>query len=224
MVVENRSEIYSQEISFKIAQTADPVAKNIQDRIANTQKQLQALSANAEMDPQEKMKKRQELLQQINDLNNQLKQREIEQRKQIQEKKQQKENVDASDNLQNVAQTNDSKQDTGFSATGMHAMISADSSIKRAQIQERVVIKFEGSANVLETEIKLDEARATNGRTANVSWKRKSIADARKKSADINALPTDILKNASIIMKKAREKEKEKKSEKADEKSGANRR
>lgn len=209
MVIKNMNEIYSQDVSFKMAQTSDPVAKNIQDQIANAQKQLQTLSADAEMDPQEKMKKRQELLQQINDLNNQLKQREIERRKELQEKKQQKENV--SDTPQNVAEVSAPKQDTGFSATSMHSMISADSSIKRAQIQERVVIKFKGRANVLETEIMLDETRATNGRTANVDRKKKALDDARKKTADINASKTDLLKNASVTLKKAQEKEREKK-------------
>ena len=65
----------------------DSVSKNIQNQIANAQKQLQELSANKDMSIEEKMKKRQEIQQQITDLNNQLRQHQIEQRKEQQAKK-----------------------------------------------------------------------------------------------------------------------------------------
>jgi len=65
----------------------DYMSKNIQNQIANAQKQLQELSANKDMSIEEKMKKRQEIQQQITDLNNQLRQHQIEQRKEQQAKK-----------------------------------------------------------------------------------------------------------------------------------------
>ena len=67
-------------------QTTDSVSKNIRDQIANAQKQLQEISSNKEMSVEQKMKRRQEIQQQISDLNNQLRQHQIEQRKQQQEK------------------------------------------------------------------------------------------------------------------------------------------
>ena len=57
--------------AMKMTQATDSVSKNIQNQIANAQKQLQELSSNKDMSLEEKMKKRQEIQQQITDLNNQ---------------------------------------------------------------------------------------------------------------------------------------------------------
>ena len=62
---------------MNMMQTNDSVSKNIQNQIANAQKQLKELSANKDMSIEEKMKKRQEIQQQITDLNNQLRQHQI---------------------------------------------------------------------------------------------------------------------------------------------------
>lgn len=62
-------------------QATDSYSRNIQSQIANAQKQLQELSSNEDMSLEEKMKKRQEIQQQISDLNMQLRQHQMEQRK-----------------------------------------------------------------------------------------------------------------------------------------------
>ena len=62
-------------------QAADSYSRNIQNQIANAQKQLQELSSNENMSLEEKMKKRQEIQQQISDLNMQLRQQGGEQKK-----------------------------------------------------------------------------------------------------------------------------------------------
>ena len=67
-------------------QAADSYIRNIQNQIASAQKQLQELSSNKEMTQEEKMTKRQELQQQINDLNMQLRQYQTEQRREKQQK------------------------------------------------------------------------------------------------------------------------------------------
>ena len=59
----------------------DSVSKNIQNQIANAQKKLQELSSNEELSIEDKMKKRQEIQQEINNLNQQLRQHQMEQRK-----------------------------------------------------------------------------------------------------------------------------------------------
>ena len=71
----------SQVGGMNMMKATDSVSKNIQNQISNAQKQLQEISANKDMSIEEKMKKRQEIQQQINDLNNQLRQHQIEQRK-----------------------------------------------------------------------------------------------------------------------------------------------
>ena len=65
----------------------DSVSKNIQNQIANAQKQLQDISGNKDMSIEEKMQKRQEVLQEITDLNNQLRQHQMEMRKEKQQAK-----------------------------------------------------------------------------------------------------------------------------------------
>lgn len=59
----------------------DSYSQNIQNQIAGAQKQLQELSSNKEMTLEEKMKKRQGIQQQISDLNMQLRQHQMEQRR-----------------------------------------------------------------------------------------------------------------------------------------------
>ncbi|MDE7251126.1 MAG: FlxA-like family protein [Lachnospiraceae bacterium] len=67
-------------------QMADSYSRNIQNQIADAQKQLQELSSNKDMTQEEKMTKRQELQQQISDLNVQLRQHQMEQRREKQQK------------------------------------------------------------------------------------------------------------------------------------------
>ena len=63
----------------------DSFSKNIQNKIASAQNQLKELSSDKEMSLEEKMKKRQEIQKQIVDLNNQLRQHQVELRKQKQQ-------------------------------------------------------------------------------------------------------------------------------------------
>ena len=69
-----------------MTQGNDPVSKNIQNQIANAQQKLQDLSSNEEMSLEDKMKKHQEIQQEINNLNQQLRQHQIEQRSKQQSK------------------------------------------------------------------------------------------------------------------------------------------
>lgn len=114
----------------------DAYSKGIQSQIANVQKQLQSLSSRGGMSPEEKMKKRQELQRQINDLNNQLRQHEIEQRKERQKQK--------------------------TEGGSMEAMISADAAMNQAQVQNSVATDMEGNARILKSEIRQDAARGTD--------------------------------------------------------------
>ena len=141
-------------------QANDAVSKNIQSQIVNAQKQLQELSANKEMSMEEKMKKRQEIQQQITDLNNQLRQHQMEQRKEKQQPKgsAMEELFGGSKNVTPKA----GKKSSGLSLASMTAIISADSAMTQAQIQGSVSGQMEGKAGVLEAEIKLDSARGGN--------------------------------------------------------------
>ncbi len=182
-------------------QAGDALSRNLQNQIANAQKKLQELSSDQNLSMEEKMKKRQEIQKQINDLNNQLRQRQIEMRREAQqEKTSEKEDMFAS--TQKAKKEGDGN--TGMSKAGMEAMISADTAIGQAKAQGSVATKMEGRAGVLEVEIKLDSARG--GSTVS---KEEELEDVKQKAAAAKAWQGSTLKAASEKMKEAAEKEDE---------------
>lgn len=179
-------------------QATDSYSKNIQNQIANAQKQLQELSSNEDMTLEEKMKKRQEIQQQISDLNMQLRQHQIEQRKE----KQQAKGSSMDDMLGGTGNTGSAKagnKNTGLSQASMTAMISADTSIKQAKVQGSVAASMEGRANVLKAEVKQDGG--------NVEAKKKEIAELEQKAENATASQMNTLAEANKTMEEAAEAE-----------------
>ena len=123
----------------------DSYSKSLQKQIADAQKQLQELGQNNEMDPDTKMKKRQELQKQISDLNMQLRQHQMEERRKAQQEKQQKDQPRKSD-----------KNATGLSKNSMEAMISADNSLNQAKVQGDTANQMRNGADIKRSEIKRD--------------------------------------------------------------------
>lgn len=189
-------------------QTTDSVSKNIRDQIANAQKQLQEISSNKEMSVEQKMKRRQEIQQQISDLNNQLRQHQIEQRKQQQEQKMSKDEGMNRENQEGLA-AKENLPKTGLTQDSMKAMISADSSIKQAKIQGNTADSFEHRADIVKVEIELDIARASNvvGRTANVSGKYAELAKVEQKAEDAMNSQAKTLGEVNTEIKETQEKE-----------------
>ena len=193
---------------MNMMQSNDSVSKNLQSQIANAQKQLQELSANKEMSLEEKMKKRQEIQQQIADLNNQLIQHQIEQRKEQREKK-----ASMNDMLGGSQKTvsKAGKQATGLSQASMKAMISADSAMAQAKVQGSVATKMEGRAGVLTAEIKLDQARGDD-----VEKKKEELAEVEKKAIEAESAQMNTLADANKELEEAAKADQ--KIEKAEEK------
>ena len=75
----------SKTAGIKMAQKMDSFSINIKNEIARKQKEQQEISSNKSLSAEEKMKKRQEIQRQINDLYNQLRQHQIEQRREKQQ-------------------------------------------------------------------------------------------------------------------------------------------
>ncbi len=199
-----------QAFQMKMNQSTDAVSKNLQNQIANAQKQMQELGENKEMSLEEKMKKRQEIQQQISDLQNQLRQHQIEQRKE----NQQKSGSSMDDMLGGNRQAaNAKKGGTGMSSASMQAIISADSSMHQVKVQGAVKSEMEGKAGVLESEIKLDEARG-----GDTTKKREELAEVEAKAQDITASQMEILSETEKDLKEAAEadREAEKKVDKKD--------
>ena len=173
-------------------QATDSYSRNIQSQIANAQKQLQELSSNEEMTLEEKMKKRQEIQQQISDLNMQLRQHQMEQRKE----KQQAKGTSMDDMLGGTKGGKSGSKSAGFSQASMTAMISADSSIKQAKVQGSVATSMEGRAGVLESEIK-------NNHGSDVTKKQEELADVTQKAQAATASQMNTLAEANKAMEEA---------------------
>ncbi len=198
MTINGISGTNAQTAQMGMNQAMDSYSKNIQNQIANAQKRLQELSSSEGMTLEEKMKKRQEIQQQINDLNMQIRQHQIEQRKE----KQQAKGSSMDDMLGGTNKKTGSKS-AGLSQAGMTAMISADTSIKQAKIQGNAASGFEGRAGVLEIEIKLDEARAVNGQTANTKRKKAELAEMEQKAMEVTEAQAKTLGEANKALEEA---------------------
>ncbi|MBR6643495.1 MAG: FlxA-like family protein [Lachnospiraceae bacterium] len=168
----------------------DSFSKSINNQIANAQKQLLELSENKDMSMEEKMKRRQEIQQQITDLNNQLRQHQIEQRKEKQEQ--------AAKNAAKKESVKDENKGAGLSQASMTAIISADAAMSQAQVQGSVATRMEGRAGVLEAEIKLDLANGSN-----VEAKREELAKVQQKAVAVGASQTNTLASVSKDIEEA---------------------
>ena len=172
-------------------QATDSYSRNIQNQIANAQKQLQELSSNEEMTLEEKMKKRQEIQQQISDLNMQLRQHQAEQRKEKQQAK-----ASSMDDMIGGTKSKAGEKGIGMSQAGMTAMISADTSIKQAKVQGSVATSMEGRAGVLESEIK-------NNHGSDVTKKKEELADVTQKAQAATASQMNTLAETNKAMEEA---------------------
>ena len=175
-----------------MTQGNDSVSKNIQNQIANAQQKLQDLSSNEEMSLEDKMKKRQEIQQEINNLNQQLRQHQIEQRKEQQSK-----NSSSMDDMVAGTSNTSKKKDTGLSQASMQAMICADSSMKQAKVQGSMATQIQGRASVLESEIKQDAGKG------NTEKKEEELAELQAKAQSATAAQMSTLADANKSVEEA---------------------
>lgn len=179
----------------------DSFGKGIQNQIASAQKKLQDLSSREDMSPEEKMKKRQEIQKQINDLNNQLRQHQIEQRKEKQKKKE-----TSVTNLKNAASKKEGSSSPGFSQAGMGALLSADHAMDQARVQKGVATDLKGKARVLKSEIKQDARLGKD-----TSAKNEALAKLEKSAENAVASQVQILGETMEKVSEAEDETMEKK-------------
>ena len=176
----------------------DSYSRNIQNQITNAQKQLQELSSNEDMTLEEKMKKRQEIQQQISDLNMQLRQHQMEQRRAAMggQGKQQTKGSSMGGLLGGTGKAG--SKSAGLSQASMTAMISADSAIKQAKVQGSVATKMEGRSGVLQSEIKMDQAIG-----GNTQKKEEELAEVEQKAQAAVSSQFSTLADANRTMEEA---------------------
>lgn len=181
-------------------QGTDMESRNIKEQIARAQKQLQELSDKEELSAEEKMKKRQEIQKQITELNNQLRQHQIELRREKQQAK--SSSIDELTGGSRAAEKS-GRKGTGLSKAGMKALISADSAIDLAKSQENTATSLEGRARVLKAEIQQDAGRS------DVEAKEEELAEVEELAQKATASQIDTLGKANREMKEAKEQERE---------------
>ena len=166
----------------------DAASKSLKKQIGDAQERLQEISSSEDIPMEEKMKKRQEIQKEITTLNQQLRQHEIELRReqQAQQKAQAAEN----------SQAKQTQKGDGLSQAGMQAIISADTSLKQAQVQKSVSTSMEGRAGVLKAEIKQDKGKNTEAKEA-------ELAQVEQKAADATQSQMETLKEANNAIKEA---------------------
>ncbi|MCM1088132.1 MAG: FlxA-like family protein [Muribaculaceae bacterium] len=179
-----------------MGQADDPLSKDLQRKIADVQKQMQELSAKDGYSAEEKAKMRQEFQKELNELNNQLRQHQIEMRREKQQEQAASKEASTQNNAADTAHKDSQKN--GLSQVGMESMIAADVSIKNAKVLSGVATKMEDRAGVLKMEIKLDGSRGgdTKGKEA-------ELADMEQKAADAAASALGTLADAGKAMEAA---------------------
>ena len=192
----------------------DSYSRNIQNQITNAQKHLQELSSNEDMTLEEKMKKRQEIQQQISDLNMQLRQHQMEQRRAAMggQGKQQTKGSSMGGLLGGTGKAG--SKSAGLSQASMTAMISADSAIKQAKVQGSVATKMEGRSGVLQSEIKMDQAIG-----GNTQKKEEELAEVEQKAQAAVSSQFSTLADANRTMEEAAKEDSRKEKEDKDAKS-----
>lgn len=173
----------------------DEVSRSLLKQIENLQKQMKELSANQETPPEIKMKKRQELQKQISELQVQLRQHQMEVKR---EEAQKKEEKDSQENVFDSCEISEEgrRQSAGLSAGSMEAMLSADAAMKQADVHGSTARKMENRAGVLETEIKLDQARG-----GDTTAKKEELAKTKAAAEKATASQMESLSHANEVMK-----------------------
>lgn len=193
--------------SMGVSQGTDSVSKNIQNQILMKQQELQRLSENEDMSPEDKMKKRQEINQEISNLNMQLRQHQMEMRREQQQKA-----GSSMEEMLGSRQEADNQlkgENTGLSQGSMQALISADSAMGQAKAQGSVATKLEGAARTLSGEIKLDKARveykAIQG--ANTETKESQLSEMEQRVMQAKYSQINELKKADEEIEEAAKEE-----------------
>ncbi len=137
----------------------DPLSRDIQSQIEAKKQELQSLSEKQDLSPEQKTKKRQEIQQEITALEQELRQHEIDVRKEQQSSRKNAIEESLGTDHTSGKTSSSGKGNAGFSEKSAEAILSAEGKLKAAQAQGNVKTKMEGHAGVLESEIKIDKSK-----------------------------------------------------------------
>lgn len=156
----------------------DSESKALQKQIEEKQKELKELSSKEDIPLEEKAKQKQQLQQEITQLEAQLRmhQQEVKQQKGQENSKQ---DLIASGGDKQSLAASMSLSSEGTAMAGMESLLSAHSSLKQAKVQQGVSKDLQANARVLESEIKQDKNLG-----ASVEKKEEQLEDLSQRSSD----------------------------------------
>ncbi len=142
--------------------------------------------------------KQQELRKEIAELNNQLRQH------QIQNRTKQNNGTSIGDMLgaANQNKASDSDKGSGLSVSSMEAMAAADASMKQSEIQDSIGTRMKGRTRILKEEIRQDKIRGVS-----TEDKEAELAETEEKINQTVASSVGMAKEAGDTIKDANEKE-----------------
>ncbi|MCM1055858.1 MAG: FlxA-like family protein [Bacteroides sp.] len=183
----------------------DPAIKNAQGQIEELRKQLQQLAENEEMDPKTKTEKKQQIQQQISDLNAQIRQRQAELRREKQAAVK-----DPQRAAEKVEKNNENTKSNGFSKASASALISASNALDNADALESLNKKLSGRARELSAEIETDMKRGADvtAKQSELEKVQKGVKNTRTAHAELLSEADETLENAAETDRAVKEKEK----------------
>lgn len=156
----------------------DSESKALQKQIEEKQKELKELSSKEDIPLEEKVKQKQQLQQEITQLEAQLRMHQQEIKQQRGQENSKQDLIASGGDKQSLAASM-SLSSEGTAMAGMESLLSAHSSLKQAKVQQRVSRDLQANARVLESEIKQDKNLG-----ASVEKKEEQLEDLSQRSSD----------------------------------------
>lgn len=156
----------------------DSESKALQKQIEEKQKELKELSSKENIPLEEKVKQKQQLQQEITQLEAQLRMHQQEVKQQRGQENSKQDLIASGGDKQSLAASM-SLSSEGTAMAGMESLLSAHSSLKQAKVQQGVSKDLQANARVLESEIKQDKNLG-----ASVEKKEEQLEDLSQRSSD----------------------------------------
>lgn len=173
----------------------DAVTKSLQLQISQKQQEMQKLSSNQELDEKEKSEKRKQLQQEIAALNMQLRQHQIELRK---EQLEQKTASSQKTRSGNAFDTPEVEYSVGMTSEEMNSVISAGVSLRNAATLQKSATGLNSASRIAEADIKSDRSRGMD-----TSRKEEQLAELKARASETEASHIRTLAEAVDYMRNA---------------------
>ncbi len=178
----------------------NPEVDSLQRQIEEKKKQLQEIGKDDRLSPEQIQKRRQSIEQEIAELEAQKNQAEIAAKQKERESAEARQAKNSEDTINRNKDGDTSK----ISSRGMKALITASQAMEMADVKNGVKTSLEDDAGILESEIKLDQARGVD-----TTKKEEKLSEINAKASDLNRKTLDDLDKANEEIRSTRDNERD---------------